>query len=75
MNRTYEMNFSHKSEEHFFFFFKLGFVIVEWCFLGASSMINQSEFLAITCNLLKAREKSKGYWFWFCFSWIGEKLA
>ena len=25
---------------------------------GADSMINQSQFLAITCNSLKAREKS-----------------
>ena len=26
---------------------------------GATSAMNQSEFLAITCNLLKAREKSR----------------
>ena len=45
---------------------------------GAISAMNQSEFLAITCNLLKAREKSRmqggidlgG----FCFSLV-KKLA
>ena len=26
---------------------------------GANSALNQSQFLAITCNLLKAREKSR----------------
>ena len=27
--------------------------------MGANSVMNQSEFLAITCYLLKAREKSR----------------
>ena len=26
---------------------------------GANSTVNQSEFFAVTCNLLKAREKSR----------------
>ena len=38
--------------------------------------MNQSESPAITCNLLKAREKSSVQcdWFWFCFSLV-EKHA
>ena len=37
---------------------------------GANSVMKQSQFLEITCNLLKAQEKSLGWcnWFWFCFS-------
>ena len=31
--------------------------------------MNQSQFLAITCNLLKAREKPRD-WFWFCSHWL-----
>ena len=44
---------------------------------GANSAMNQSEFLAIACNLLKAREqitRTRCDWFWFCFSLV-EKLA
>ena len=29
---------------------------------GANSPINQSEFVTITCNLLKGREKSRVHW-------------
>ena len=29
---------------------------------GANSPLNQSEFLTITCNLLKGREKSRVHW-------------
>ena len=36
---------------------------------GANSWINQSEFPAVTCNLLKTRS-----WFWFSLWWV-EKLA
>ena len=44
---------------------------------GANSAMNQSQFLAITCNSLKAREKSRvqgAIGFGFCFSMV-EKLA
>ena len=44
---------------------------------GANSAMNQSQFLAITCNSLKAREKSRvqgAIGFGFCFSKV-EKLA
>jgi len=42
---------------------------------GANSAMNQSQFLAITCNSLEAREKLRWWdWFWFCFSLV-EKLA
>jgi len=44
---------------------------------GADSAMNQSQFLAFTCNSLKAREKSRVHgamWFSFCFSLV-EKLA
>ena len=37
--------------------------------MGANSAMNQSEFLAITCNLLKAGEKSRAYGaIGFCFA-------
>ena len=41
---------------------------------GANSVMNQSQFLAITCNLLKAREKSRvhgaiGFGFGFASHW------
>ena len=41
-----------------------------------NNAMNQSEFLAITCNLLKALEKSRvqGAISWGCFSLV-EKLA
>ena len=45
--------------------------------MRANSAINQSEFLTITCNLLKAREKSRVYGAigcCLCFSLV-EKLA
>ena len=34
--------------------------------------MNQSKFLAITCNLLKAREiaRKRYDWIWFCFSLV-----
>ena len=43
--------------------------------MGTVSEINQSEFLEITCNFLKAREKSRaqdtiGFGFCFCFSLV-----
>ena len=38
---------------------------------GANSTMNQSQFLAIICNLLKVQKKSFD---WFCFS-FAEKLA
>ena len=45
---------------------------------AANSAINQSEVLAITRNLPKAREKLRVQgaieWFWFCFT-VVEKLA
>jgi len=43
---------------------------------GAGSAMNQSQFLAIICNLLKAREKSRlhGAIGFGCFS-LAEKLA
>ena len=44
---------------------------------GTNSAMNQSEFLAIICNSLEAREKITRTWrdwFWFCFSLV-EKLA
>ena len=44
---------------------------------GANSAMNQSEFLTIKWNLLKAREKSRvqaAIGFLFCFSLV-EKLA
>ena len=44
---------------------------------GADSATNQAQFLAITCNLLKAREKSRVHGaigFWSCVSLV-EKLA
>ena len=45
---------------------------------GPNPAMNQSEFPVITCNLVKAREKSRAQlrcsWFWFYFS-LGEKLA
>ena len=44
---------------------------------GANSAMNQSEFLAVTCNLLKAREnitRTWCDWFWMCFSLV-EKLG
>ena len=43
---------------------------------GAGSAMNQSQFLAITCNLLKAREKSRvhgaiiGFGFGFASQWL-----
>ena len=42
---------------------------------GANSATSQSQFLAITCNLLKAREKSRvhgaiGFWFWVASHWL-----
>ena len=40
---------------------------------GANSSMNQSEFLAIICNLLKAREKSRVHGeigFGFNFHWL-----
>ena len=38
---------------------------------GADSAINQSEFLAVTCNSLKAREKSHGaIGFGFASHWL-----
>ena len=40
---------------------------------GANSAMNQSEFLAITCNLLKAREKShvqSAIGFGFVSTWL-----
>ena len=42
---------------------------------GATSAMNQSEFLAITCSLLKAREKSRlqaaiGFGFGFASQWL-----
>ena len=40
---------------------------------GANSAMNQSEFLAITCNLLKAREKSRvqgGIVSGFAYNWL-----
>ena len=40
---------------------------------GADSAMNQSQFVAITCNSLEAREKSRD-WVWFCVSFV-EKLA
>ena len=43
----------------------------------ANSAMNQSEFLAITCNLFKAQNKiarRRCEWFWFSFS-LAEKLA
>ena len=42
---------------------------------GAGSATNQSQFLAITCNSLKVREKSHTWCDWFCFnSKLVEKL-
>ena len=42
---------------------------------GTNSAMNQSQFLAITCNSLETREKSRVHRvFWFCFS-LAEKLA
>ena len=44
---------------------------------GTNSAMNQSQFLAITCNWLEAREEScvhGAIGFWFCFSFV-EKLA
>ena len=42
---------------------------------GANSAMKQSEYLAITCNLLKAREKSHvqgaiGFGFGFASNWL-----
>ena len=42
---------------------------------GANSAMNQSQFLAITCNSLVAREKSRvhgaiGFAFAFAFHWL-----
>ena len=40
---------------------------------GANSAMNQSEFLAITCNLRKAREKSRAQGaigFGFACNWL-----
>ena len=45
--------------------------------IGANSAMNQSEFLATTCNLLKAREKSRtqgAIAFGFASLWL-KKLA
>ena len=44
---------------------------------GTNGAMNLSQFLAITCNSLEAREKMTRTWcdwFWFCFSLV-EKLA
>ena len=44
---------------------------------GTNSGMNQSQFLAITCNLLKAREQSRVHGaigFWFCCS-LAEKAG
>ena len=45
---------------------------------AANSAMNQSEFLEITCNFLKAREKSRvqlfGFGFGFASHWL-KKLA
>ena len=44
---------------------------------GTGSAMNQSQFLAITCNSLEVWEESRVYGaigFWFCFSLV-EKLA
>ena len=44
---------------------------------GANSAMNQSQFLAITCNLLKAQEKSRVHGaigFGFASHWLKNRL-